>query len=404
MNVSYQFGFVDSFLQRKFNKREKVVLYFMLLVPFCCLIGNYSLYRFLSQGLYASMAAVAILILWGQTLIEQRNKDIALLYCFIVTVAWGISLLFHLELPSIKLLYELYFASCYLALCDEAKSWIYQRFIKILSVIFFLGIIEYIFAYMGISYTWGEAVRPNSTDTHPFYWGTFNIFPIYYKNLFFRFQSITEEPGLVGTLCFFILTTLDFKKYKYQALVFLLSGILSMSLAFYLLIGLWGGLYLLFNKVKVFLYSILFVTIIYACFKQSIDQRILNRIEEGNKTERLDNRNSGKVKELYESILQDPNLFFTGIGKKTFESMKTGNSAGIVKNIVQYGFISVSLAVLAFSYMYFQYRGITYETIILLLLFLVSLYQRFDLNLSTNIIVLFGSGLFSEKYIAYNDE
>lgn len=50
------------------------------------------------------------------------------------------------------------------------------------------------------------------------------IFPEYWDTILFRFQSLAEEPGVIGTLCAFILATIDFHRYKIQTIVFFLQA------------------------------------------------------------------------------------------------------------------------------------------------------------------------------------
>lgn len=376
---------------RNFLAVEKFLMFVFLIVPFACYIANYSAYYIPNIAVYSSILAVFLFLVLGSSVRDDCNRNSVTLYFVSCLFVWISPIIFHFQMPSIKLLYELMYTCSFLMLCNESKLWIYDKFIKILAIILLLGIIEFLLSQIGVVNVIGKTVRPNSSNTNIYYQTFFNILPYYYATGLARFQSIAEEPGLVGTLCFFVLSTIDMRKYKIQSVIFGVAGILSMSMAFYMLIALWMLAKLKTTSLKVVLISLLVLSIPSCLFYDKINKMIVERVTEKSKDGTLDNRNSAEVEKLYnETYLSFPK-FVSGIGNRTFESLKTGNSAGVKKNIVQYGAVMIFLAIVSFVRMFLKVRGSDYDSVIILLLFLVSLYQRFDLNLSTNTIVIFGS-------------
>ncbi len=394
INVS---SFKSTVLVKRFSQREKLVLLLFLFVPFTCYIANYSAYYVPNLNVYSSTLAVLALITFGQSLIDPKTKQYAIIYVFVVSIVWLSPLFFHFQSPSVKLLYELSFAGCFISIRNEGKLWVYDKFIKILALVLAFGIVEYLLVRIGIIHILGEAIRPNSTNVNVYYQGIFNIFPFYYSSGIFRFQSIAEEPGLVGTLCFFILATINLKKYKIQSLIFWIAGIISMSLAFYVLFFLWAIFSISIRKIKYVLLGLIVVGVTYYYFQDLANELILTRVLEDSKEGSIDNRNSEAVSQLYDNTFSSFETFFCGIGNRTFEEMDTGNSAGIKKYIVQYGFIMIMMVVIAFCSLFLKYHHKNKRTLVILFVFLVSLYQRFDLNLSTNIIVLFSAFLIKNE-------
>ena len=387
-NVSFDKQIEDS---KSFCAREKLLLWLFVIVPFACFIANYSAYYIPTFNVLSSLFAVMMFLIIGFSLRDSYYSRIAFVYFLICGFAWCSPLVAHLESPSVKLLHELMFACCFLALNNDSKFWIYDKFIKILAIILGLGIIEFIASSFGFVQIIGETVRPNSTNTITYYQTYFNILPYYYTTGAARFQSIAEEPGLVGTLCFFILATIDIQKYKIQTIIFWIAGILTMSLAFYVLIVLWGLTKLRTFSLKYIIIALFVIGLTSYVFKEQINNVIIERINEDYSDGSLDNRNSEEVSRIFEKTFENPFTFFFGIGVRTFYSMDTGNSAGIKKMVVQYGVVIILISIVSFCSVYFKIRGKNWNAIYLLLLFIFSLYQRYDLNLSTNIIVIFGS-------------
>ena len=385
-----------------FRRSQKFVLSLFVVAPFSAIIANYSPYYIWKMDILASIFAIIFFLFLGGNLSCNKYKPIVLKYFIVSIVAWGSPLLFHFQAPYVKVIVQLIFACVFLLLRDDAKTWVYDKFIKLLAILFFLSIIEFLFAQIGKVYIIGTTIRPNSDIPGHFYQTIFNILPHYYSNGTARFQSITEEPGLVGTLCFFIISSIDMKKYKFQTIVFGVAGILSMSLAFYVLISIW-----LIFKLKslsfkfIFLVSLFLGTICFT-FQDRLNNIIINRITEQQvEGKSLNNRYSEEVNRLFDETFNSFEKIICGIGNRTFEQLDTGNSAGIKKNIVQYGFCMVFIGIIAFCNLYLKFRGYSYNSKIVLILFLISLYQRFEINLCTNIIVIFGSMLPLENTIKY---
>lgn len=88
-----------------------------------------------------------------------------------------------------------------------------------------------------------------------------------YDTLLYRFTSVFTEPGVVGTFCAFFLAADGFHiKKKKQNWLFLIAGILSFSLAFYIMAILGYGLKSLRKGGYKFFVSILVIFAMYSIF------------------------------------------------------------------------------------------------------------------------------------------
>ena len=202
----------------------------------------------------------------------------------------------------------------------------------------------------------------------------------YYTSIPARFMSICEEPGSVGSLAFFGIITIDKSKNKKQFYIFLVAGLLSLSLAFYLL----GTLYFFLNYKmkdlsmgKLALMGISLV-VLFTLFGDFISYRITDRLSDADNIQALDNRNSDEVDAKFSSYIGTPDAIF-GLGHRTFYDWKkkTENvSVGFKEKIFMYGFFGVFLMITIFSVVYIKFHGANKKSYKILLLYWISFYQR----------------------------
>ncbi len=109
-------------------------------------------------------------------------------------------------------------------------------------------------------------------------------------SLLYRFTSVFTEPGVVGTFCAFLLTANDFKFKESKAdIVFLISGILSFSVAFFVLTAiayalktLRGGGYKRFTGIAlIFVAYIIFINLTFSNPMLTLLQQRLSLTESG---------------------------------------------------------------------------------------------------------------------------
>ncbi len=358
------------------------------------MIANFSQYHVAVANVFFSLVCFILVFLLRRDYIDETNLSYANLYFFICLVVFCFHFFVSFQYPNVKMLYELCFTYSFLCLKSYIRSSIVDKFVRILAFLLLLSLIEYFLYYLGIHYYWGKVERPGFG--YPYYQGLFNLIPYYASGKIFRFHFITEEPGLIGTLCFFMIATLDRKKYKKECIVFIIAGVISFSLAFYLLVILWGV-----TKVKPSNFKYLLIPIaLYAFFYESINDiivdRVINGIEQGN----LDNRNS-RALDMYLLHLWDDGQLFFGVGNREFFSLDLGSTSGLKRFVAQYGIFGFLLCSISFSFVFLRYNKINYSSIILLSLFWISFYQRCDLNIGFNTILLFSHKIATDKNFIY---
>lgn len=363
--------------QIRLNYIEKLILW---LFTFSCIlveISANSLYYVLpNMEIYASLVSVTTLLLFGGKLIERANRGIVLAFviaCFFFFLYVTLS---QSDVPFITKIYYVLFAAGFLSLKFCYRQKVYDWFVKILAVLFFLGIIEFSLTLIGINFFWGMYERGGVL----FNQGVFMSVPSYVGLQSVRFMAFCDEPGNVGTLSFFVLATMNRLKYTKEYIVFLVSGLLSFSLAFYSLYAI-----LLFfrisNPIKLLKFivpSMMILFVLYIPFGQYFEDEIISRVESKNSIGELDNRNSETANKVFEEFINSPQVLL-GVGERTYYNWKkqSGNySVGLKEHLLMYGIVGVSFLFLCFSIMLLKYNGYNKKTYILLLFYWISFYQR----------------------------
>ena len=372
-----------------FSKRHLVFLSFIVLMLFVIMTANFCPYHVPNGQVFFPIAFVVLLFSFYHDLFDY-NKTFDVFFYFIVSLFVFCSHFFlSFQIPNIRSLIEIFAVCSFLYLKPEARLWVYDKFIRVFSVLLFFSIIEYLLIYVGVSFFIGQTIRPQLG--YHYYQGLLNMVP-YYHDSFFRFHFITEEPGFIGTTCFLLIATLDKKKYKKEYIVFIVAGIISFSLAFYLLSLLWCV-----SKIKPSNFKFLLIPLVlYAAFSGPINEKIIDRVVDKSADGTLDNRNSWMVLRLYDEMWQDGRIVL-GIGNRVFYGQDLGASSGVKRFIIQYGLVGVLLIFASFSWIFFRYNKFNYSNAVILILFWISFYQRSDLNIEINFVILYSYGLVGEK-------
>lgn len=206
-----------------------------------------------------------------------------------------------------------------------------------------------------------------------------------------RFQGPFLEPGHLGMMCAFILyaNKHDYSN-KYNKII-LLSLILSLSLAGWLL-GIIGYLFSRYYEKKVTLSSLLKYMLLLIIFfsyanyyndgNNVLNDKIVSRLqidEEGNLTG--DNRNSKYTNVLLANMSSDVKTFLWGYNRDYIESLQDSfetriGGSGMRLDLVKHGFIPVSILLLFYFYAAFSTNDKLLAILTCIFLFLLA-FQRF---------------------------
>lgn len=372
------------------NKNHRALLLAFVGFALSTMLASFSIYNslyFLYVCFVLFLIFTLVAYIQDPTILsnETSQKKQALIWIF----AWLIMFFFcllHIHLPPSRLLLYFVYAFLFLRLKISIQKRIIDNFVLVLSVLIFISIIEYIiYQFSGIGIVLGNVFRETVTDREiPFLQLPFNLIDQY--NNMPRFCGLTEEPGLLGTLCGFLLFYTGFsRRTRFQFYVLLIGGALTLSLAFYIILSFFS-----LTKIKSLKGTLLTILIggllsvgFYHIFQEEVESFIIERIAE-NTLESLDNRSSESFDYyFFKSVKSGQILFGTGgyIPDDVFSRTSGGGYskgiAGAKKWIYQYGLICFLIIFWAYISIYRKRKSeLKYEDYVFLIIFWLSFYQR----------------------------
>ena len=301
-------------------------------------------------------------------------------------------------------------------LSKENKIDIFKMFIKVFVLTLIPGLIYYIFELMGISLSIGILQSKNQLTYAQSIEGLNGVGMGYYK-LYIgavmrvssntRFSGIYDEAGLVGTvaaLCL-IANKMELKNRKSMKIL-LIAVMISFSLAGYiLLLG-----YFLLNSIKKQRWKLvlgcIFVIIIgYILLTFNFDNELIKTLQERIIVENgtitiVNNRVSSKFDIGY-SQFENANILtkLIGFGRGAATANEYINGSSSYKcSIYNYGYLGFSLMIITIIFAYRNYMKNIFNQhwyeFCLLVIFMISIYQRPAIYYPYYFIILYGGAAF----------
>lgn len=327
--------------------QQKLFCIIICLTTFNQIIPVYCIYKPSSLGIYFFSIGILlqILLLMRHKITQkmQLNKKI-LLYLFLLlclSVFQGVTHSNFILLSGIEFI-SFYFILTFFLLDNRMKSYLLSLFLSLATVLFFCALFEYILYLFGVDYILAPFLE-RGEDSEQFYaQGIFNLYRL--NVLVPRFQGLFKEPGHLG-VCAGLLIFAWRKLTLFQRIVWMTSGILSLSLAFYIL----AFVALLYNiskysfmKSLMGLSSVIIVSIIiYNSTKDIANEMIFGRIEEY--IEEGDNRSTSDFNNDLASMFDSSSWIYGYGSEKFFSSGYAWGNAGIKVDIYKYGCVGVGI-------------------------------------------------------------
>lgn len=338
-----------------------------------------------------------IFILKNNNFILKKN----IIYSFLLLLFW-ISYAFFprgsidIPIPNTGIFAILLY--CLLPSALRTNAFRYFRFI--LSLILLLSLIQYPFIVARYISPVNELIPFSEIkqERNQFYFNyVFNIilndqFLNIFNYSFFRFSSIFDEPGLLGTISSILLFSYqNNENKKLEKFIFFFSLILSFSLGGYALfiIGILLKLTLNFSIKKLILFF--GMLIIFASMLASTDggrRYITDRILNTKQPITQSREDSSFSYKFNEKILSDGYYFAIGLGKDAH--LKTGDDVSSYKGFIyNYGILGLLLLLSILILIAYINGNINKQTIIILSLIFINFYQRpIEFNVYYYIIIL----------------
>lgn len=311
-------------------------------------------------------------------------------------------------------------------LSKENKMDIFKMFIKLFVLTLIPGLIYYIFELMGISLSIGTLQSKNQLAYAQSIESSYSSGLGYYK-LYIgavmrvssntRFSGIYDEAGLVGTvaaLCL-IANKMDLKNSKLMKLL-LIVVLISFSLAGYLLlVG-----YFLLNSMKkqrwklvvgcIFALIIGYILLTFE-FNNELIKTLQERIVFENGTISIVNNRVSSKFDIGYSQFENSNILtkLIGFGRGAATANEYINGSSSYKcSIYNYGYLGFSLMIITIIYAYRNYMHNIFNEhwyeFCLLVIFMVSIYQRPAIYYPYYFIILYGGAAFISNKTANLNE
>lgn len=250
---------------------------------------------------------------------------------------------------------------------------VYESFKSILTIVFTLSLVSLILVLSGVLTPSGIIGALNDLKDYAYIQYFMLVIPTHVSDTFARFCSVFDEPGVVGTMCSLLLIAEDFSFKDKRNIVFLVAGMLSFSLFFYMIVVVY---LLLRSGIKGKIGWVVAVVFFYFATRNSelFYDRIWSRLElggsgliEGN------NRNSDALLDIWDRYKFTPGILF-GYGDRFVKDFY--ESASIQLFILRDGFVFVFLYFYSFYKLMCAHISSRREILIYLAVMFLTLYQR----------------------------
>lgn len=311
---------------------------------------------------------------------EWKDIKNGIWFSVIWVIIWCISILFNGDIPVTSTVLFAIFGSAFLTVNNKIRELSFYYFTKVFSIFLLLGIIEFLFYLKGYFIPLGITERSITNGKYTLVQGFFNFFSLYSKDMI-RFQSMAEEPGLIGTLCALMVFVIDRKVFRKEFYVFIVSGFLTFSMAFFILISLYFMTQL--RNIRTLIYIILIFGAlcgVYDTYKHThiVKHYITRRFEKGRSG---DNRVTREFDNYFRQKFMCSKNVFVGEGVKVMYRKRsifnrTGGNAGGKVMFLQIGLFGICLLMWFYTKAILNNKGYNDMSLFFILVFWISFYQR----------------------------
>ena len=197
-----------------------------------------------------------------------------------------------------------------------------------------------------------------------------------------RFFGPFDEPGVVGTYCAILLCIEKFRISGIKNLILLVSGLISLSLFFYVIVALYLAFYYAYSKRSI-LKSLAFIALSAMIFtvittNPYLYDHIGSRFAFDSDTGRLagDNRFDAAKQTFYLADLVQSNRLWLGYDNKAILSDDIAGSSSYVVIIIYYGLLAALLYLLFFVFYGIKFKRDWVSFALYLVVCYGTMYQR----------------------------
>ena len=291
---------------------------------------------------------------------------------------------YNLSLLSIGYYFFLFLVIGYLCLDIQMKARVFNVFSVVFALSLVSGIVIWFLLNIGINlpFTLLLGDHEGKIRLGVYYREYFGAAFLYSRfSQFVRLSAIYDEPGVVGTFAALFLIADDFRFRKLKNIVIVIGGVLSLSLAFFLLTGLAASIRSIRKGSLVFAGVFSLIVVSYFVFmnfeaKNPAIGWLQNRLTIDNQG-LVNNRTTEMFDYEFAVFLKDDIrkvIFGHGSGATTSNYMMYGSSSYkmLIYDLGIFGFV---LLILWFIFAGIKTSGFKWRIVVLIVAFLLSIYQ-----------------------------
>lgn len=383
-----------SFILRTFLSFFLGLGAFLTLAPY--FMWNTGLFKFVSIPVFI----LSIIYFFMNNYIRKRQFFSALFFSILVFLLNFSSNGFVLYANTSMLL-----IFSFLLIDNETKYNVYIVFYKLFTLSLVPGLVIFLLSLFGLALPW-EPLEPASASKiaaglfYRDYLGSLVLSTQIYSTgigEIYRFSALYDEPGVVGTVAALLLSANRFELNTISSKIIFLSGFISFSLAFYILIG----VYIILKRPVLLVKLLIPVLFLFFIFQNKLKENdlirhfVFDRIQQlFYDPQSIDNRASSCFHHEFDDFIQNGNVFIgNGAWAHTHLGCDVSSYLSIIYNHGFLGFISIIVFYILFCFsLNYNFRSLNIYPF--LLVFLLSLYQRPEF-FSMWMVVVFSASVFS---------
>ncbi len=317
----------------------------------------------------------------------RNGQDSKWLYIFLPFFLFAI---FHISIDALLgILVVLVFS----IVSKKDKSLCYESFRLYMIITGALGLVALSSYFLGLPIP--HSIVPYYTQyeaTNYYFYIDYGFSYLCVNNTGVRLCGLFNEPGYYGTIAAFYLIADNFNLKSKGNIIILLSGLLTVSLAFIVLC-------IMFFLLKIYRFNSFFKNVSYiiilfgllvlvGLISNDVISNVADRFSFEGGTFKGDNRSNDSLDFIFNQVISGNEYTLFGYG--SLDNLDIGHAGGIKKFIVQYGLVGGLLTLSLLLVSSIRYEKLSVLKFCFVFLFFVSLYQRSSIFNLCYFMALFG--------------
>ena len=272
------------------------------------------------------------------------------------------------------------FSTCALFILfpDDTKKRVFGLFYRMFLVMAVVSIFVWVCYFLKVDIGFKqELYYSQPKDGGKLYYYRWFIFAIYNSFKSYRLCGVFNEPGALGTLCALLFICTYEKSTIFEKIILLMTGVLSFSMAFFFLIFMYVTIRICLkrpsNIIFIALFAVVFLTIPNIDFHNENLNNTAARFKLTDTGLAGNNRTTAAFDNEYKEFLKSDDVW---LGKGVGYPMENGNSSWKSHYMIPFGIVGTVGLLGMWIGAALHYGNGKRDSLIYIVLFMASLYQR----------------------------